>query len=65
MCTTPNTWLGLPASLAFLMITPLASAQRQKPSIPFIMGDDIGYWNIRAYNRGTERQYPDLEGRRS
>jgi hypothetical protein len=30
---------------------PLA-AQQQKPNILVIMGDDIGYWNISAYNRG-------------
>jgi len=65
MSTTPNTWLGLPASLAFLMITPPASAQQQKPSILVIVGDDIGFWNISAYNRGTEPHYPDLEGRQS
>ena len=29
-----------------------ASAQQQKPNILVIMGDDIGYWNISAYNRG-------------
>ena len=28
------------------------SAQQQKPNILVIMGDDIGYWNISAYNRG-------------
>ena len=30
----------------------MAIAQQQKPNILVIMGDDIGYWNIRAYNRG-------------
>jgi arylsulfatase len=29
-----------------------ASAQQPKPNILVIMGDDIGYWNISAYNRG-------------
>ena len=29
-----------------------AEAQAQKPNILVIMGDDIGYWNISAYNRG-------------
>ena len=34
-------------------ITAPASAQQpQKPNILAIMGDDIGYWNISAYNRG-------------
>lgn len=35
---------------------PTASAQNQpasaRPNILVIMGDDIGYWNISAYNRG-------------
>ncbi len=26
--------------------------QPQKPNILVIMADDIGYWNISAYNRG-------------
>src|SRR5437763_16761448 len=29
-----------------------SQAQAQKPNILVIMGDDIGYWNISAYNRG-------------
>ena len=29
-----------------------AHAQEQKPNILFIMGDDIGWFNIGAYNRG-------------
>ena len=44
---------GLLASLASvtLAFSP-ALAQQQKPNILVIMGDDIGYWNISAYNRG-------------
>jgi arylsulfatase A-like enzyme len=30
----------------------LAQAPAKKPNIVFIMGDDIGMWNIGAYNRG-------------
>ena len=29
-----------------------AFAQDKKPNILFIMGDDIGMWNIGAYHRG-------------
>ena len=46
-------WLGLLASSVAAMVTAApASAQQQKPNILVIMGDDIGYWNISAYNRG-------------
>src|SRR5712672_3793106 len=31
---------------------PALAQQPQKPNILVIMGDDIGYWNISAYNRG-------------
>src|SRR3981081_1367677 len=42
---------GLLASHGCLTTAP-ALAQQQKPNILVIMGDDIGYWNISAYNRG-------------
>ena len=29
-----------------------ASAQGKKPNILVIFGDDVGYWNVSAYNRG-------------
>ena len=46
-------WLGLLALSVTVMVTAApASAQQQKPNILVIMGDDIGYWNISAYNRG-------------
>ena len=46
-------WFCLLASLtiAGAAVAP-ASAQQQKPNILVIMADDIGYWNISAYNRG-------------
>jgi arylsulfatase A-like enzyme len=31
---------------------PASAQQPQKPNILVIMGDDIGYWNVSAYNRG-------------
>ena len=46
------------ATLAALCIPILPSALAQgtstaaKPNILVIMADDIGYWNISAYNRG-------------
>src|SRR5947209_16138700 len=50
-----NIQLALLASLAFALVAPAtasAQQQQQKPNILVIMGDDIGYWNISAYNRG-------------
>ena len=45
----------MPAGIAVLAVIPFAFAalaQQQKPNILVIMADDIGYWNISAYNRG-------------
>jgi arylsulfatase len=50
-----NIRLVLPVSLAFALVAPAAASaqqQQQKPNILVIMADDIGYWNISAYNRG-------------
>ena len=39
--------------LMVLMFVPIAQAQdNTKPNIVIIWGDDIGYWNISAYNQG-------------
>src|ERR1044072_2748207 len=44
---------ALLATCPIVMIAAVpACAQQQKPNILVIMGDDIGYWNISAYNRG-------------
>jgi len=42
---------ALAFTLAALGVTD-ALAQARKPNILVIFGDDIGYWNISAYNRG-------------
>jgi hypothetical protein len=50
-----NLRLALLASLASALVAPAtasAQQQQQRPNILVIMGDDIGYWNISAYNRG-------------
>src|SRR5439155_3614317 len=53
MHTSRGIWLALLAALAWMMVEPVsAQQQEQKPNILVIMGDDIGYWNISAYNRG-------------
>ena len=37
---------------AIVLAAPASAQQPQKPNILVIMADDIGYWNISAYNRG-------------
>src|SRR5690242_20291099 len=46
-----SSYLPAAAAAAILPAAPV-SAQQPKPNILAIMGDDIGYWNISAYNRG-------------
>ena len=53
---TRSIWLVLLVSFAFTLVAP-ASAQQPKPNILVIMGDDIGYWNISAYNRGMMGEF--------
>jgi len=43
---------GLLALAATLLLAGAASAQDKKPNILVIWGDDIGYWNVSAYNQG-------------
>src|SRR5437762_14123864 len=49
-----NIWPGVLAltAAAFTAGAPAMAQQPQKPNILVIMGDDIGYWNVSAYNRG-------------
>jgi arylsulfatase A-like enzyme len=35
-----------------LLVAGIASAEDKKPNILVIWGDDIGYWNVSAYNQG-------------
>jgi arylsulfatase A-like enzyme len=51
MSRSGNVWLGLLASLAFIVTAP-AWGQQQKPNILVIWGDDIGWFNTSAYNHG-------------
>jgi arylsulfatase A-like enzyme len=47
--------LGLTAGLALACVMPAAAQQtgaQRKPNIVVIWGDDIGYWNVSAYNHG-------------
>jgi arylsulfatase len=47
-----NRVFGTLAALVFMHSPFAAVAQQQPPNILVIMADDIGYWNISAYNRG-------------
>src|SRR6476659_7171874 len=51
MSMNRNVWIGLLTTLVGITLVAPAAAQ-QKPNILVIMADDIGYWNISAYNRG-------------
>ena len=43
-----------------------SQAQDKKPNILFIMGDDIGIWNIGAYHRGMMAgRTPNLDKHRA
>ena len=52
MNMTRTIGLGLLISLAIWAAAVVPASAQQKPNILVIMGDDIGYWNISAYNRG-------------
>jgi arylsulfatase A-like enzyme len=40
------------AAATMVAVAPARAADAKKPNILFIMGDDIGMWNIGAYHRG-------------
>ena len=48
-------WSALLSVLACLTGVPAFGKTQQKPNILVIMGDDIGYWNTSADNRGMMR----------
>src|SRR5262245_873888 len=57
MRTRNYNWLyvsttAIMACAALLAAAGTARAQDKKPNILFIMGDDIGMWNIGTYHRG-------------
>ncbi len=43
---------GLVFAVSALPTEALAQAAKKKPNILIIWGDDIGYWNVSAYNHG-------------
>ena len=44
--------LVLCMTLTLTLSPETADAQSEKPNIVVIWGDDIGYWNLSAYNQG-------------
>ncbi len=44
--------LGSALAVCAMLVTAGANAQTDKPNILVIWGDDIGYWNVSAYNQG-------------
>jgi len=45
-------WCSLAVAVALVAFAIPAAAQQKKPNILVIWGDDIGYWNVSAYNHG-------------
>src|SRR5215207_8344242 len=52
MAITDATSLLISLATVTVAGAPASAQPQQKPNIVVIMGDDIGYWNISAYNRG-------------
>jgi arylsulfatase len=51
---TRSALLGLTlVAAATMIVAQPAAAQEEKPNILFIMGDDVGWYNIGAYHRGV------------
>jgi arylsulfatase len=51
-----NRWKAAPlaalAAMAFAAAPAVAQPTAKKPNILVMFGDDVGYWNVSAYNRG-------------
>ncbi len=45
-------WSSGLAAMALVAVALPAVAQQKKPNILIIWGDDVGYWNVSAYNQG-------------
>ena len=47
--------------LVLVAVASFATAQGGKPNIVVIFGDDIGYWNVSAYNHGIMGWTPNID----
>jgi arylsulfatase len=59
-----NLWLTLLAAVVLaLTVVPVAPqpAQKKKPNILVIFGDDIGMWNVGAYTHGMMGKTPNID----
>src|SRR5262244_3142327 len=52
MSVMRNVYLGLMFASALVASSPSAAQKQRPPNILFIMGDDVGWFNIGAYHRG-------------
>ena len=48
--------VGILTVLAALAALPMLAAAQSKPNILVIWGDDIGQFNVSAYNQGVDRK---------
>jgi arylsulfatase len=61
MFSIRNQWCGvLACALLLLFVIPL-QGQNAKPNIVVIFGDDIGYWNVSAYDHGMMGWTPNID----
>jgi arylsulfatase A-like enzyme len=51
----------LSTTCVFLLFAASVQAQTSKPNILVIFGDDIGYWNVSAYNHGIMGWTPNID----
>jgi arylsulfatase A-like enzyme len=46
----------------WMLVTAVQVNAQKKPNILVIFGDDVGYWNVSAYNRGmTGYKTPNID----
>jgi len=50
-------------AIAVLILAVGSARAAQKPNILIVWGDDIGYWNISAYNQGMMGYIQDTQHR--